>query len=255
MLDLLACPSDGSHPLLPSDDYAALVCSACDARYPIRQGVVDFLVGGLSGDEQERSLKQSEIGARDAQAHRYDRMLMLRLLSALEIPAVLRALRPMPTDAIFEAGCGTGRLTSALASRCGRLVAADFSIGSLLLCSEKAADARLIAADVCRAPLRPAAFDAVVSCQCIEHLPPEGCSRAIASWRGALKPNGRLVLTAYHHTWWSRLLGRREGLHSGAIYFRRFTSQMLRELLEPHFRVERIRPIGCYVLLASAHAA
>jgi len=195
------------------------------------------------------------MSARDEQAEAYDRMLMLRLLSRLEIPAVLAALRPTRQDAVFEAGCGTGRVTRALAERCGRLVAADFSMASLLLCSSKAAGAWLLATDVCRVPLRRAAFDAVVSCQCLEHLPPEECDRAIAAWRAALKPGGRLVLTAYHHTWWSRLLKQKEGLHGGEIYFRRFTPQMLRAALEPHFEVERIRSIGWYVLLVSARAA
>jgi len=255
LLELLACPNDSRHPLVASEVEPALVCSACDARYPVRQGVIDFLGAGLGGTKPDKDLKKSEMCARDEQAEVYDRMLMLRLLSMLEIPAVLAALRPTRQDAIFEAGCGTGRLTRALAARCGRLVAADFSLASLLLCSGKATGAFLLAADVCRAPLREGAFDAVVSCQCFEHLPPDECSRAIAMWRSALKPGGRLVLTAYHHTSWSRLLRRKEGLHGGEIYFRRFTPQTLRAALEPHFEVQRIRSIGWYVLLASARAA
>ena len=255
LLDLLACPCGGRLALTPDDDGEAAICRACGARYPMRQGIIDFLGLGLSGHEQAQELKRMEMRARDEQATGYDRMMFLRLLSRREIPAVLAALKPEPGEAVFEAGCGTGRLTCVLAERCGRLVAADFSLGSLLLCAAKTRDALLIGADVCGAPLVEGAFDAIVSCQCLEHLPPEECGRAIASWRKALKPTGRLVLTAYHHTWWSRLLKRQEGTHGGEIYFRRFTPQMLREMLEPHFRLDRVRPLGWYLLLASAHAS
>ena len=253
LLELLACPCSGR--LILGDDGEAVICSACGAHYPTRQGIVDFLGLGLSGREQDQALKRLEMRARDEQATSYDKMMFLRLLSRREIPAVLAALKPEPGDAIFEAGCGTGRLTRVLVERCRRLVAADYSLESLLLCAGKIHGVLLVGADVCSAPLREATFDAIVSCQCLEHLPPEECERAIASWRRALKPTGRLVLTAYHHTWWSRLLGKQEGTHGGQIYFRRFTPQMLQQVLEPHFRLERVRPLGWYLLLASASAA
>jgi hypothetical protein len=72
---------------------------------------------------------------------------------------------------------------------------------------------------------------------------------AEAAW--VRKPGAALVLSAYWHSPLTRLLGDRQGHHSGMIYYYRFTRPELKALLGQAFAVEGITRRLVYILLAA----
>ncbi len=198
--------------------------------------------------------KHSEKMARDCQAEQYDRMVGLRLLSRLELPLMVRHVAPRAEAVVLDAGCGTGRLTAALAGRC-RLLAVDFSLSSLVRCRRKldrlGLQATLVQGDLTHLPVADSALDGVASCQVLEHLPGAEMRRqAVSEIRRALRPGGSFTATAYHYNWATRWFGGREGYHPGGIFYHRFTLEEYRELLGGDFELAGVRPLGGYVLLA-----
>jgi 2-polyprenyl-3-methyl-5-hydroxy-6-metoxy-1,4-benzoquinol methylase len=99
---------------------------------------------------------------------------------------------------VLEIGCGRGELAhhlTALPQLPRSYAAADFSCAALVLARRRTAHARVgwAAADMQQMPLRSAAFDTVISCETIEHLPdPVAALREVTR---VLKPGGRLFLT------------------------------------------------------------
>lgn len=259
LVDVLRCPS-GCRELLEvggdtdGDDYisnGSLHCPGCGAAYAIENGIARMLPRSLSSSEppdgsREAALKRSEMAARDSQVGQYDRMIGLALFGKLEIPLTLRQLRPQPSDMLLEAGCGTGRMTGALADRCRTHVAVDFSLQSLLACKEKLSargigNTELLQADVCALPFRDGAFDRLVSCQVLEHVPTvESRRHMVKELARAARPGATLVISAYQHSTFTRLFGRREGMHEGGIYYYRFERRELRALLASVLEVQRI---------------
>jgi ubiquinone/menaquinone biosynthesis C-methylase UbiE len=205
-------------------------------------------------DRDEAALAEKERTQRDREAHIYDANRLLRVLSVAEIPLTLRWLAPLAGDVVVEIGCGTGRVTGPLSGRCGEVWALDHSFDSLKVAREKVGDQRVrfVQADAGYLPLRDGLADRALSCQMLEHLPSEGLrQRAVAEASRVLKPGGAFVLSAYWHSPLTRLLGDRQGYHSGMIYYYRFTRPELKALLEQAFAVEGITRRLAYILLAA----
>lgn len=207
------------------------------------------------GDETARKL--SEMQARDEQIEDYDRMWYLNLFGKVEVPLTLRYLSLHKHHTLLEAGCGTGRMTLDFASKCDRLVSADFSWESLRVCARKLREAGvtnvdLIQADICHLPLRTEIFDRVVSCQVLEHIPShESRQCAVNDLSRVLMRDGRLVISAYQHSLLTRLFGKKEGEHTGGIYFYRFGRDEFRQLLARSINVESITGMMVYHYIAS----
>ena len=218
--------------------------------YPVEEGIPRLL------PRRMLDAQRAEIAARDAQVADYDRMAFLHLFGRVEIPLTRRALAARPTDRLLEAGCGTGRMTPALARAVGELVAVDFSFESLRanrakLAKAGAANTHLVQADLCRLPFADGAFDRVVSCQVLEHVPgAEARAAAVDGLARVLKPGGALALSAYQHSPLTRLFGRKEGTHAGGIPFFRFTRPELRQALGARFAVQGISGALVYLYLA-----
>jgi len=102
---------------------------------------------------------------------------------------------------VLEIGCGRGELAchlSTLADPPSHFVAADFAQSAVRLGrsrAERAATTRLswLVASIQDVPLPDAAFDTVISCETIEHLPEP--TKALREIRRILRPGGRLLLT------------------------------------------------------------
>ena len=218
--------------------------------YPIQDGIPRLLPLALL------DAQKSEIAARDAQVGDYDAMTFLNHFGKVEIPLTLRALRPLPTDRLLEAGCGTGRMTRLLSPTVRELVAIDFSFESLRVNRRKllaagATNVHLVQADLCRLPFAECVFDRVVSCQVLEHVPgPDARAAAVSSLSSVLKPGGTLALSAYKHSLLTRAFSQKEGSHDGGIPFFRFTRSEMRDTLGVKFQVHSITGALVYLYLA-----
>jgi len=137
------------------------------------------------------------------------------------------------------------------------VVGADLSLESLKRCWEMFTRlgllerTLLVHADASFLPFRSQCFDAVASCQMIEHVPSHRMrQRVIAEIARILKPNGRFAISGYHYSLLTRWFGK-EGVHKGGIYFFRFTREEFLELVGSNLRVENLRTIFGYAWLAS----
>jgi SAM-dependent methyltransferase len=116
---------------------------------------------------------------------------------ALDRRHTLRALDPRPGERVLDAGCGTGAHLAAVQSAGGRALGLDFSRGMLRVAQRAAPGARLVQADLGRdLPVRPGAFDALLSSLVSEHL--KDLRRFFRGCFGALRRGGRLVFSAFH---------------------------------------------------------
>jgi len=250
--ELLACPIDQTSPL----SWAAgdsLACPACGNQYPLIDGIPRMLPPGGARDAAEAAQTERERTQRDREAPRYDANRLLKALSVAEIPLTMRRLGAGTADVVVEIGCGTGRMTRQLSARCGQLWAFDHSADSLQRAREKVGGepVRFVQADAGYLPLRPGVADRVLSCQMLEHLPTAALrARAVSESARVLRPGGRFVVSAYWHSPFTRLMGDREGHHSGMIYYRRFSRGEFRALLSGSFEVEAMTRRLVYILLA-----
>jgi len=257
-LELLACPFERAALRLEKEQ---LVCQGCGRKFPIVDGIPSFVVPDLAQvhDEKEWLWKQSEMKARNEQAVFYDRLLGLIFLTPFEVRMTVGALlgdrRRFGT--LVEVGCGTGRMLQHFAKHADFLVGADLSLESLKRCWERLMRlgllerTLLVHADASFLPFRSQCFDAVASCQMIEHVPSHRMrQRVIAEIARILKPNGRFAISGYHYSLLTRWFGK-EGVHKGGIYFFRFTREEFLELVGSNLRVENLRTIFGYAWLAS----
>ena len=256
LLALLASPETGGPLTLTvrqrkgEDILDGILTDDAGHVYPIQDGIPRLL------PREMLDAQHSEIAARDAQVGDYDAMAFLNVFGKVEIPLTLRRLTPQPTDRLLEAGCGTGRMTRILSRSVRELVAIDFSFESLRVNRRKLhaagiTNVHLVQADLCRLPFAECAFNRVVSCQVLEHVPgPQARAAAVASLSRVLEPGGTLALSAYKHSLLTRAFSQKEGSHDGGIPFFRFTRSEMRETLSSKFTVHSITGALVYLYLA-----
>jgi ubiquinone/menaquinone biosynthesis C-methylase UbiE/uncharacterized protein YbaR (Trm112 family) len=265
-LKILRCPEGCAGELSPGSAQEEngriitghLDCSVCGNRYPIEEGIARLLPVVLQETKAAAELthKQSEMAARDAQVEDYDKMRGLALFGKIEIPVTLSYLKLGSEDVLLEAGCGTGRMTPTFAARCRTLVAADFSFESLRVCRRKLLQAGItnvdwIQADVCALPLRGEQFSKVVSCQVLEHVPtPESRARMVAELARVSRSGSDIVISAYKHSLYTKLFDKKEGMHTGGIYYYRFHRRELYTLLSNALTVQNMTGALVYHYLA-----
>lgn len=118
-------------------------------------------------------------------------------LVALDRRVTPKILDPRPGEWVLDAGCGTGFHLATLCQARSRAVGLDISKGMLRVARGTAPAAGLAQADLNeRFPVRPAAFDVVLSALVSEHL--TDLARFFGEARAALRPGGRLVFSAFH---------------------------------------------------------
>jgi malonyl-CoA O-methyltransferase len=120
-------------------------------------------------------------------------------LVMLEEPHVRALLGALAGQAIADVGCGTGRHSAWLARAGAQVTGFDFSEGMLRVARGKpgAEGIRFVRHDVMRPlPAPDAAFDQVLSCLVIDHIP------NLAEFFGELaricRPQGRITLSVVH---------------------------------------------------------
>jgi SAM-dependent methyltransferase len=252
----LCCPVDRSYALeatatqMQGSELVSgqIRCSTCGAEYPIHDGIPHLVSGEVLPPDVLEARTREQV-ARDGDAARYDEQLPPRH-TAIELGAIVSALRPRQGEVILDLGAGTGRLTVDLTRGGAYVVAVDLSPRSLQInrqkCSEAGVDSRVVhvVADACRLPVRTSIIDKVASGMMLEHISPhDERKRCIEEIHRVLRPGGRVAMTVYNY---SRSLRRRsalrEGLHVGDLYFYRFDRAEVSTLLAG-FRKRRISGI------------
>jgi len=157
-------------------------------------------------------------------------------------------VRRIPVGAsVLELGCGTGRITRAIAKRASYVIALDFSKKSLeVVASAGCSNIELHEHDI-RIPFSflSEPVDFVVACQVLQHLRSDDMARVIGHAHDALKPGGRFVFSVYNS---QQVLRRLPKWQLHPLYIRRFSRQDLLELVgETPFRSCRpqIRGLIC----------
>jgi SAM-dependent methyltransferase len=231
-----------------------------------------------AGDDFARM--DSERRARDEQAEEYDRMLAMRALEFFEHPAYRAAIEEALATAVvparatkeaspglpglgsglplFEAGCGTGRLTGIFADLCDEVVALDLSRDSIERnrvrhAGRTRATVHYVHGDLTHLPLRDACFGATAHCGVYEHIPSRELRvQFLAHARRTLVPGGTLLLSAYRYAGITRLF-EKQGEHRGGIPFFRFSPDELREEVETAFSITSFREnLGIYMSMVTA---
>ena len=241
----LHCPIDQSPALrLKASESAGgdvisgrIECDACGTNYPIVSGL-PHLVSWQKLSPEALASRAREREARDADSDHYDSTISSGH-HAIEVKAIVSALRPRRGEKVVDLGAGTGRLTVALALTGARVIACDLSPRSLLINRRKCEEARVgervihVVADACRLPIRDSAADKLGSGMLLEHIfPADERKRCVDEIHRVLRDGGRMALTAYNYSWsMNRRRAPREGMHQGDLYFHRFDRDELAGLL------------------------
>jgi SAM-dependent methyltransferase len=174
-----------------------------------------------------------------------------------------RALGWLPPDArrILDAGCAFGfttvRAERVLGARRPLIVGVELDPGYLAQARRCVPRLRLIRGSVDALSLSAEAFDAVLFLDVLEHLPAD--VRPLEEIARVLRPSGALILSVPHAGPLARLdslnlySGLRERLprlppldptERGFPRHRHYSIGELRSLLEPHFRMTRVKRTG-----------
>jgi SAM-dependent methyltransferase len=185
--------------------------------------------------------KQAERNKRDRAAASYDdwyRRTKGPRFDAYERGLFDEAIPRSPHLRVLDLGSGTGRIVETLARR-AEVVAVDLSISSLIL-NRTAHGIPVVAADSKDLPFADLTFDAIVSCQVLQHLLPNDLEATLLACRRVLEGSGLLVFSVYNlHAPGNRGVRQRGGDSEGVR--RWFTMHDLRLLAKrTGFCVERI---------------
>ena len=149
---------------------------------------------------------------------------------------------------LLDAGCGGGRAMALLAAAGYRVTGIDISLAALERAHAHTSGAGVVAGAIDSSlPFADESFDAVLSCEVIEHL--VDVPRALSEMRRVLRPGGRLFLSTPYH---GRLKNLALALHGFDRHFdptgphiRFFSLRSLTHLLDRNgFRVTKTFCLG-----------
>ena len=203
---------------------------------------------------------ESERRARDEQAEEYDQLLSMKALGVVEIPVYKYAMSADTASPLFEAGCGTGRLTHIFADIAPVVVAADMSRDSI-----KRNIARhhgrtrnpvhYVHCDLTHLPLQDNAFGRIANAGVYEHIPSRELRlQFLRHARRTMRVGGTLMLSAYRYGGVTKFF-EKEGEHDGGIPFFRFTPEELKTEVATSFHIEKfISNLGVYMSMIVGRA-
>ncbi len=293
LLDFLADPHDGGsltlHPFethLDSTRDGILLNPRSGDWYVVQDGIPTLFVRDLRPDDsafrkryegqiralggeigpETRELKgdfariESERLARDEQAQDYDQMISMKALALVEVPAYKRAMTEETDSPLFEAGCGTGRLTHIFAGLAPVVVAADMSRDSIVRNRARhhgrtRNPVLYVHCDLTHLPLKDTVFGRCANAGVYEHIPSRELRlQFIKHARRTMKPGGTLMLSAYRYGGLTKRF-EKEGEHDGGIPFFRFTPEELKEEVGTQFKIEKfISNLGIYMSMIVGRA-
>jgi ubiquinone/menaquinone biosynthesis C-methylase UbiE len=190
------CPIDRK-PLVKSEDDAALI-SAAGIRYPIHDGIPDFVA---ATDPQAPPAGNQDFYR--SRAHEYDRGndVMFKMLLCEQAPVredLIGALKLCSGSRVLEIGCGTCRDTVHLLDRAASVHAGDLSHEMLAIGKQRLQEAgadfgriSLFRGDVMRLPFVDGFFDAAYHFGGLNLFPDIAVS--LAEMARVVKPGGQVV--------------------------------------------------------------
>ncbi len=221
---------------------------------------------GCEIDESNRQLSadfariESERLARDEQAQDYDQMISMKLLGVVEAPVYKYAMGAETESPLFEAGCGTGRLTHVFADIAPVVVAADMSRDSIVRNIARhhgrtRNPVHYLHCDLTHLPLRDNAFGRCANAGVYEHIPSRDLRlQFIQHARRTMRVGGTIMLSAYRYGGVTKFL-EKEGEHDGGIPFFRFTPEELKTEVGTAFHVEKfVNNLGIYMSMIVGRA-
>jgi SAM-dependent methyltransferase len=187
--------------------------------------------------------------------------LLVRLLEAARVKWVLRYVDPQTPDRILEVGCGAGDVLERIT--CGELDGVDLS--SYMVESARrrlGGRARIHKADAERLPFPDGSFTKVLCTEVLEHvLHPD---RVVAEIARVLAPQGRFIVSVPNEGLIRRVktiltrvrvasltLKKRGGYEPPDVnewHLHEFDRAMLSAILQPLFRIERLRGLPSAIL-------
>lgn len=196
LLDVLACPRCES-PALRNAAEAALVCDACSASYPLRQGVPDF----VQADSSSADFEAQWTLRLDGKFERPERLYGNELTQLTRWLADNCLGTPASGDIIVDAGCGSGEKAAVLARLYpqSRVLGLDLS-PTIFRSAQRFAEVPNLAfarMDLLHSALRKDAIPCALSWGVLHHT--ASTERAMALLARAVRPGGRLVIWLYPH--------------------------------------------------------
>ena len=195
-----------------------------------------------------------ELQLRETKAQDYDKeYLSLHGADFLraELGVIRRALDLKQEDVLLDLGCGTGRITVALASSCRHIFAVDRSERSLAVLTERAAERGLSNVTIIHADTRyelpvDVPITKVLCVQLLQHLPrPEDRDSTLSLAAKRLSRGGRCVVINEMFGIPRKIRGKpKENAGVDTLYFLTFTPHEMRDMM----RVAGFKPIrlmGC----------
>ncbi len=293
LLDFLADPGDGG-PLtlhafethLDSTRDGVLLNPRTRDWYVIQDGIPTLFVGDLRPDDNafkvryQHQLRElgceigevtrhqtrdfariaSERRARDEQAEKYDQLLSMKMLGVVEAPVYKRAMSADLDSPLFEAGCGTGRLTHIFAAIAPVVIAADMSRDSIVRNRARhhgrtRNPVYYVHCDLTHQPFRDDAFGRCANAGVYEHIPSRDLRlEFLQHTRRTMRHGGTLLLSAYRYGGVTKLL-EKEGEHDGGIPFFRFSPEELKTEVGTQFHIEKfVSNLGIYMSMIVGRA-
>lgn len=244
LLDLLCCPLDQGAPLVEAG--GSLECSTCATRYPVVDGIVVFLTAQQLSDQEEKERR-----LRSDESARYDGMYA-GYTDLVEVPTVVRRIG-QPVGPIIDAGCGTGRITEALAALAQPIVAVDYSEACLRRMQQRTEGAAVLAvqADLRQLPLRSGVMAAAISIEVHPHQRDRRREQYLAELARVMAPGAPLSISTLNYNlvfraW--KALGNQQARIGTQVFgndypYRRFDREEFRRELAAHFDVEELTGI------------
>lgn len=139
------------------------------------------------------AITRRDRGSHDAQADHYDHYVAAEPLRSAEA-WILPAMVSLTAGVVLDVGCGTGRVSEALAAAGRTVVGVDHSSGMLRVAAQKLPLDRctLIRADARQLPVGDGVFDAVVCSGVLHHVP--DWPKILGEAARVLRPEGVLVV-------------------------------------------------------------
>jgi ubiquinone/menaquinone biosynthesis C-methylase UbiE len=112
---------------------------------------------------------------------------------------LLSFIQPRPDDTILDAGCGSGMNIERLHSKVRRIIAMDFSRGSVERARErtrlgKIDNVEVVEGNIIDIPLPNCSMDKVLCMSVLQYLDDSDVRRAFAEFRRIVRPKGMVIL-------------------------------------------------------------